>query len=156
MQYIRRSVKYLLLLAVLYAAVMALMHYSGTMALPLEQTLWIQTHTWRGWVMLGAVVVLAAAYPFFGFVVRETRGSVERDREQIVRAFEASGFRLTGEDATGMTFRGDGLLTRLTLLFEDEIHVQQHGDCMRIEGIRRGVARVLFRLQGYIARGGKE
>ena len=47
-------------------------------------------------------------------------------------------------------FRGDGLLKRLTLLFEDDVTVYQEGDEIVIDGIRRGVARVVYRLGGYL------
>ena len=42
------------------------------------------------------------------------------------------------------------LLHRLLLLFEDEILVSQYGQWILIEGIRRGVARVIYRLDSYI------
>lgn len=150
MIYFRRSVKYLLLLVVLYAALMVLMDRTGTLALPLRDMLWLQAHTWRGWVMLGGVLLLSLTYPLFGFVAREVRGDLRRQRERVIAAFEASGFRLEGEDADGMTFRGDGWWTRLTLLGEDRIRVVQHGDCICVKGIRRGVARAVYRLRGHL------
>lgn len=150
MIYFRRSVKYLLLLVVLYAALMVLMDATGSLAMPLRDMLWLQTHTWRGWVLLAAVVLLSATYPLFGFVARELRGDLSRQRERVIAAMEASGFRLEGEEADGLIFRGDGWWTRLTLLYEDRIRVEQHGDCIRMEGIRRGVARALYRLRGYL------
>ena len=41
-------------------------------------------------------------------------------------------------------------MRRYTLLFEDEICVSQQGKMIQIEGIRRGVARVVYRLDSYI------
>ena len=41
-------------------------------------------------------------------------------------------------------------LHRLLLLFEDEILVSQYGQWILVEGIRRGVARVIYRLDSYI------
>lgn len=153
MRYLVRSVKYLLFLVVLYIGLMALMNYTNTLAMPLEDTLYAQTHTWRGWVMLGAVVLLSATYPLFGFIRREVRGHINTHHAQIVKAFEVAGFRLCEEDGQRMIFRAEGVLKRLSLLYEDEIHVSQQGDKIQIEGIRRGVAKVVYRLVAYIENG---
>ena len=44
----------------------------------------------------------------------------------------------------------DGPLRKLMLLGEDEIKVSQYGQWIQIDGIRRGVARVEYRLDSYI------
>ncbi|MDE6710925.1 MAG: hypothetical protein K2J53_00695, partial [Alistipes sp.] len=49
-----------------------------------------------------------------------------------------------------MTCRAEGFVHRLLLLFEDRIEVSQEGSCIRLDGIRRGVARVGYRLESYI------
>ena len=95
-------------------------------------------------------MALAAVYPRFGFVVRKVEGDVEENREQIVNAFKSAGFSLRGEEDGVMTFRADGPLRKLMLLGEDEIKVSQYGQWIQIDGIRRGVARVEYRLDSYI------
>ena len=97
-----------------------------------------------------AIVVLAATYPKFGFVVRRVEGDVVKHRAQIENAFRTEGFRLVGEQNGVLHFRGDGVLKRLTLLFEDDVVVYQEGDTIVIDGIRRGVARIAYRLDGYL------
>ena len=47
-------------------------------------------------------------------------------------------------------FRADTLLQKLMLLGEDEIRVSQYGQWIVLDGIRRGVARVQYRLDSYI------
>ena len=54
-----------------------------------------------------------------------------------------------------MTFRADNWAKKLGLLGEDEIKVEQYGQWIRIEGIRRGVARVHYRLDSYLNRIGR-
>ena len=54
------------------------------------------------------------------------------------------------EEDEVLYFRGDGLWKRLTLLFEDEIRVQQYGQWIEINGIRRGVARAWYLLDSYL------
>ena len=64
----------------------------------------------------------------------------------------SEGFKPVRESEHEMVFRADSLFKRLTLLFEDEIRVTQTGEWITIEGIRRGVARVYYRLQSYLER----
>ena len=61
----------------------------------------------------------------------------------------ATVFEGSEEDGV-MTFRADGPLRKLMLLGEDEIKVSQYGQWIQIDGIRRGVARVEYRLDSYI------
>ena len=149
-KYIVRSLKYFFALCVLCIALMGLMLMTGTSALSLDDTLYVMLHTDRYLMLFAAIVALAAVYPRFGFVVRKVEGDVEQNREQIVNAFKSAGFSLRGEEDGVMTFRADGPLRKLMLLGEDEIKVSQYGQWIQIDGIRRGVARVEYRLDSYI------
>lgn len=149
-KYIIRSLKYFCALCVLCIALMGLMLMTGTSALSLDDTLYAMFHTDRYVMLFTAIVVLAAVYPRFGFVVRKVEGDVEENREQIVNAFRSSGFSLRSEEDGVMTFRADNFVQKLTLLGEDEIKVSQYGQWIVLDGIRRGVARVQYRLDSYI------
>lgn len=150
MRYLVRSLKYFALLCVLYVAIVWLMYWSGSLPEHPWKMMLFVLQTQRGMIMAAAFVVLAAAYPMFGFMRKRIGGSVARNREQIIRAFQMQGFRLTGEREGEMTFRGDGLFKRLSLLFEDQITVRDTASGLEIEGIRRAVARIAYRLDGYI------
>ena len=95
-------------------------------------------------------LMLAAVYPRFGFVVRRVEGDIEENREQILNAFRSAGFSLRSEEDGAMTFRADNFGQKLMLLGEDEIKVSQYGQWIVLDGIRRGVARVQYRLDSYI------
>lgn len=149
-RYLLRSVKYFAALCVLCIVLMGAMLLTGTSQLTPRETLCLLFHSDR-FVVLGiAIVALAATYPRFGFMTRRVEGDVERHRTQIETAFRQAGFRLVGEAEDELRFRGDGFLKRLLLLFEDEIRVRQYGQWIELEGIRRGVARVAYRLEGYV------
>ena len=76
--------------------------------------------------MLPAVIVLLAAfYPRFGFIVRRVEGDVEEHREQIVNAFRSAGFELRREEDDALFFRAKGPLHRLLLLGEDASRAKQ-------------------------------
>ena len=149
-RYLIRSLKYFAALCVLCMAIMALNLTTGMASLSLEETLYVMFHTPRGLLLPAVIVLLAAFYPRFGFIVRRVEGDVEENREQIINAFKSAGFSLRGEEDGVMTFRADGPLRKLMLLGEDEIKVSQYGQWIQIDGIRRGVARVEYRLDSYI------
>ena len=150
MKYFIRSLKYFFALCVLCMALMGLMLMTGTSALSLDDTLYAMFHTDRYLMLLIAVVVLAAAYPKFGFVVRKVEGDVAENREQIINAFRSAGFSLRSEEDGELIFRADNFVKKLLLLGEDEIKVSQYGQWILLDGIRRGVARVEYRLDSYI------
>ena len=145
MKYFVRSLKYFFALCVLCIALMGLMLMTGTSALSLDDTLYVMLHTDRYLMLFAAIVVLAAVYPRFGF-----EGDIEENREQILNAFRSAGFSLRSEEDGAMTFRADNFGQKLMLLGEDEIKVSQYGQWIVLDGIRRGVARVQYRLDSYI------
>lgn len=149
-RYLLRAVKYLLSMCVLCVALMALMLVTGNSALSLDETLYAMFHTDRYLLLFGAIVVLSAVYPRFGFITRQVEGDVVKNREQIVNAFRSSGFELQSEQHGEMVFRGASFFKKLILLFEDQITVTQEGLSIRVDGIRRGVAKVIYRLDSYI------
>ena len=150
MKYFIRSLKYFVALCVICTAIVSLMLVTGTSALTLDQTLYVMFHTTRYATLLAAIILLAAFYPKFGFVTRKVDGDVSQKRVQIVKGFKSGGFSLRGEADGVMTFRAEGFFRKLLLLWEDEIKVSQYGQWICLDGIRRGVARVEYRLDSYI------
>ncbi|MBP3483448.1 MAG: hypothetical protein J6K28_08710 [Alistipes sp.] len=150
MRYFIRSVKFLLALAVLYAAVMWIMVKTGSTMLSARDMVAVMFLTVRGRILIAAVVVWAAIYPKVGFVSRRVEADITDDRERIVNAFLSAGYTLVGDDGECLRFRAAGLLRKLRLLFEDEVTVSQYGQWVVIEGIRRSVADAEMRLKTYM------
>lgn len=148
-KYLIRSAKYFVALCVLLVAIMALNRAMGS-TLTIRETFYVMFHTTRGLLLPVVVVVLALCYPRFGFIVRRVEGDTELDREQIVNAFRSTGFSLRREEEGTLFFRADGFVQKLLLLWEDEIRVSQYGQWIELDGIRRGVARVQYRLDSYL------
>ena len=94
-------------------------------------------------------MAMSATYPFFGFVKRSVVATIAADREQIEAAMATVGLALASATADRLTFRATGL-QRITLLFEDEVVVEQQGDEVVISGHRRSVVRAVIRLEGYL------
>lgn len=148
-KYLIRSAKYFVALCVLLVAIMALNRAMGS-TLTIRETFYVMFHTTRGLLLPVVVVVLALCYPRFGFIVRRVEGDTELDREQIVNAFRSAGFSLRREEEGTLFFRAGGFVQKLLLLWEDEIRVSQYGQWIELDGIRRGVARVQYRLDSYL------
>lgn len=142
-----RAVKYFAAFCVIYLAVVWL---SVSTMNGYEQSVWdyvwATLQTTRGQLLVVAVVVLSAFYPRFGFITRRVEWDVEDERDQIIATFALAGFSLREEGDGRMVFRADNMLDRLVMLFEDEITVVQYGQWIDITGIRRGVAKVVYRM----------
>ena len=148
--YIKRSVKFLVALTVLYVGAMWIMSKTGaTLLTPREMAMNLLMSR-RGIILVTVVVVWAALYPKVGFVVRRAEADLEADRERIVNAFIRSGYVLTGEEDGVLTFRAANIFRRLRLLFEDRVTVRQYGQWVEIDGIRRSVAEIEMRLNTYL------
>lgn len=154
--YFTRFAKYLVAFCVVYVAAMALLYFTGTMGQPLADTFFGTLElqligTYKGRLMMGVILLLALFYPRFGYVKRSVEASLEKHAPQIENAFRASGFELVARSEGEWRFHAAGFLQRLMMLFEDEIVVRTTDEGVILEGNRRGVARVHYRLTGYMA-----
>lgn len=148
--YIRRSVKFLTALVVLYVAAMWLMARTGmTLLTPREMAVNLLLST-RGQLLMAVVAVWSAVYPKVGFVSRRVEAQLDDDRERIENAFIRSGYELRRAEEGRMVFRAVNVFRRLRLLFEDEVTVEQYGQWVVVSGIRRSVAEVEMRLKTYM------
>lgn len=142
-----RSVKYLLAFFVLYLGVVWI---SVATTKGFDISVWdyilATLATTKGKWLVAAVVVLAAGYPRFGFMTRRVAKDMLTEHDHIEQVFAAAGFSLKSESEGCMVFGANNIIDRIVMLFEDEIQVKQVGQEIEISGIRRGVARVLYRM----------
>lgn len=147
MRYLIRAVKYFFAFCVLYVGVvwLSILTQKG-MDISVWDSISATMATERGRMLALAVVALSAAYPFFGFVKRSVKWDMATDADRLVEIFAAAGFALKLKDEGKMVFKANNILDRLVMLFEDEIVVEQQGEQITLSGIRRGVAKVIYRL----------
>ena len=147
MKYLIRAVKYFAAFCVLYLAVVWL---SFATTKGMDVNVWdhiVATFATTRGKMLGlAVVVLSALYPRFGFMTRRVECDMAEERDYLLQVFALAGFSLKEDSEGRMVFRADNILSRLVMLFEDEITVEQYGQWIDVSGIRRGVAKVVYRM----------
>ena len=151
MKYVVRSLKYLVLLCVLYVALTYLM----TFVEPTDATVWQQLlkhlNTRNGLYMVIAFVLLAALYPKFGYMrslIQEC--DIKEDRVRIDNAMRIFGFRVEQEGDDCVVYRAEVIVHRLSLMFEDRIEVRAVEGGVELKGLRRSVARVALQLRSYI------
>ena len=147
MRYLIRAVKYFFAFCVLYVGVvwLSILTQKG-MDISVWDSISATMATERGRMLALAVVALSAAYPFFGFVKRSVKWNMATDADRLVEIFAAAGFALKEQGEGKMVFKANNILDRLVMLFEDEIVVEQQGEQLTLDGIRRGVAKVIYRL----------
>ena len=155
MRYFIRSVKYLILLCVLYVALEWLMLFFAPDAtiegLTLGEVLNYRLEHDRGMWLVVAFVGLAALYPLFGFMkMRLDNCNYERDAIRLENAMRTFGFKLKEDRGNVKIYGADSILRRALLMFEDEIEVHIFESGIELRGLRRTVARVGYQLSAYI------
>ena len=152
MKYAIRSLKYLLLISVLYVALLwvsSIYTYDGMV--DVATLLRAQLGSERGVWLVVAFVALAIFYPRFGYVRRVVSGAdIEDDRIRIDNAMKLYGFKFAEVRDGRLVYRAEGIIRRLTLLFEDEILVREVEGGVEIEGLRRSAVRIIYQLNAYI------
>lgn len=148
--YTRRAVKYLIWLTLLFVLIFTLMMATGTSAQSPAESLQILFGSQRGLLMIGMILVLALFYPRFGFVRREIKANLDTDREKIIQAFEMSRFMLVCEEGNRLTFRTRLPIQRALLLWEDTVTLTADDNYVTIEGIRKEVVKIEYRMKALV------
>lgn len=155
MNYIFRSVKYLVKLLLLLAAIFFLMRWSGTSTLAAESPeafLASYFATWRGWLFTAAVVVWCGLYPRIEFVRRGIGGDLGGNKLAIIKALGAGGMTLVRETENELLFRAESPLRRLWWMGDDGVTVSRSATGLEIEGPRRFAMEAQHRIPAYIER----
>lgn len=148
--YLLRSFKYIVKMAILLGALFVLMSVTGTSAVSGEalfNEIFLST---KGLLLIGALLVVAATYPKFGFVKRDVRANMAEQRQNIINLFDTRDYVVTQQDDTHITFRAKTTFKRIMLSWDDEITVSADGNYVTISGIRKEVVRIVFLLNPYL------
>lgn len=151
-RYIVRSLKYLLFISVLYIALVWLMSVTSYSE---KVDMWVllesQLRSEQGTLLIVAFIALAIFYPRFGFMRRKVEGvDITRDRIRIDNAMRVYGFMFVGMEGETLVYRANGVIKRLSFMYEDRVEVRVVDGGVEIDGIRRAVARIAFQLSAYI------
>ena len=150
--YVLSSIKYLLKMGFLMAAIYGAMYITGTLGITTEELLGT-----KGIILAVALLALSIAYPSYGFVHRTVKASIVADREEIIAAFRQNGYSLRKESEGEMVFHASAPLKRLWHLGDDRIVVRPiDGFNIDLYGIRKEVVQTEFRITSYLIGKGEQ
>lgn len=147
MRYLTRAVKYFFYFLILLVVIMALMVAFGFVEADINTM--FRNGTDSLWQIGAMLVVFGAAYPYFGFMKKNTyiNGEYGEIREGIVEYMFNRGYTLETEEGENMTFRAVGPLNRTFRMFEDRITMTRCMTGFVMEGLRKDVVRLSMGLE---------
>ena len=150
-EYLLHSVKYLVKLIVLMIIIYALMYVTGAARISADMFVYELLHENNGRLLMAALIVLSLIYPKFGFVKRTVNAGINKDCDEIMRAFERAGYAMSGRKDNEILFRASSMAKRIINVFDDKILVRCEGDeRIVLEGIRKEVVQIEFRIKSYV------
>ncbi len=141
--YIRRSAKFIIYIALIFFIVLGLyplMKYGKPLSDSLNELLDNQRFT----TMFGILMVYGMLYPMIAFtkIKRHLNGPFEQNRSKIERAFEKLEYIKTQDVPGKIAFRKKSQFARFVQWHEDEITIYTTENPVIISGFRKRVVRV--------------
>lgn len=148
--YIRRAVGYFIKLVILVGVLYLLMYATGTARVSADQMFGELFNSNNGFMLIGALVLLSAFYPKFGYISRTVKADLTADREMILNAFHADNYIVASEkQGESITFRSGSIFRRLWMTFDDKVTVKTTEEGIIIEGMRKEVVYAQFRINTF-------
>lgn len=145
MTYLRRAVKYLIQITLLFVLIIGILMLSGFVSKD------IAVAFRNGWASIGYIfalfAVMSAAYPFFGYGKRNIRaqGDPAGHWAAIDEAMAQRGYEKAGEtEDGGRKYRLQSGFNRAMRLWEDTITIQPVLGGFQAEGLVRDLARTVM------------
>lgn len=146
--YFKRALRYLIKMVVILAlALVALVAVNQSNVNSMPELAGVLFTTWRGWLLIGVLVILTALYPKLAFGSVYVECDFTKDREAIINGFASIDYSLTCEGDGIMRFRPTSGLRRLLDGYNDEITVTRGEGDIEVEGIRKIVLRMDGRIR---------
>ena len=148
--YWRRAVIYMVRLLVLVFALIAVMVATGMARTGADGNLADVFMTPKALLLFAIIVLWSLVYPKLGFIRQPLKMDFNAGKEQIQKVFSDNGFVLVEQKDNEMIFRMSSPLRRTLALWEDRIVVSATDGGIEMEGMRKEVARIEFRLQPFL------
>ena len=153
MTYLRRAVKYLIQLTLIFIVLIGVLMLLGM--IPVDVALAFK----KGWesifFILGLFAVMAAVYPFFGYGKRNIRAAGEPGEhwDAIDQAMEGRGYVKAAELQDGARkYHLKSGIARATRLWEDSVTITPQLGGFQAEGLMRDLSRVVMSIDHKINR----
>lgn len=146
-RYIIRAAKYFIYLLLIFAVLFGLLLATGYSS---WQTFGAVARSGRVWLLAAAFVGLPLVYPLFGYVKRQMTIDFDGRRELIGRVLAMNGYRVVSETPDSLVCRAATGLKRAALQFEDRIVIRRTGRGVRVEGPRKEVVKLEYRINTFL------
>ncbi|MEG1608050.1 MAG: hypothetical protein RR931_04630 [Mucinivorans sp.] len=145
--YLIRVVKYILQLVVLFFVMYGLLLAFGSSEVPLSEMF----ASYRGYVLVGAVLFFAILQPFFGFTTKALTFDASNRTEELDRVMNMCGYKRVGGTPQSLVYRAEGLPKKLATMWEDQVTVTTSDGLSLMNGPRKEVVKAVFRTGTYIS-----
>lgn len=141
-----RAAKYALQLTILLLVFYSVLRLVGYDNAPLE-VLWM---TPRGFMLVVAIVAFALLYPFLGYTKKTLTFDANKRLEDVERVMGMCGYIKESQTADELKFRGSTTSKRLSLMYEDTITITTTDGLSIMQGPRKEVVKIYFRMGTFI------
>lgn len=146
--YIRRAIKYFFSLIILMFILFAFMYLTGTAA---SDNYFETLSSERGIFMLVSLLGLAALYPYFGYTKRTLDVNFEQNKDAVLKVMDLCGYQADHTTQDGeIVFRASTAVKKIKYLGEDTIVLSTQADKMALEGVRKELVRIEYRLRTFL------
>lgn len=143
-RYVVRSVKYLIWILIIFFVIFAMMNITGTSEVKGLSGLMAMAGTERGKILMAVIVALALAFPLVGFIKRTVNGTF--DKSDIDQTMKSIGYKLSEYKGDSMVFHATNPMKKLSTYFEDRIEICVYDKHITIDGRRKDVFIIEYRL----------
>lgn len=141
--YLRRTVKFILYMAVIFFLVLVL-YPLLTQGISPSATLREMFQNQKFMLFLAFLLVYALLYPLVGFskIKRHLNGTFADNRGIFEKAFETLNYIKTAEDPDRIVYRRKSRYARFAQWYEDSIVISPNENPVVISGMRKNVTRI--------------
>lgn len=145
-RYFIRATRYLLYVIVIFVVVFSIMNLTGYSQITPE-ILDIFIKSPQAMVMMLVVLALVIVHPFIAYIKRPFGVDLSANHKHVVALFDSYGYVLESESDQEMIFRTKSKVRRLLSPYEDAIIIDLKAFPTTIEGNRKTVVKVMYRLK---------
>lgn len=146
--YLRRTSLYIARVAIIIAVLFVAMVLSGTSRVSGAELIAELFFSYRGAVLLAALVLLGLWYAKLGYANITMKASLPSERDTVVNGLISCNYELQSEQQGEMVFRSKSVIRRVLALGEDKITVSwADGGEIVLDGRRKDVTKAELRIR---------
>lgn len=141
-----RAAKYTIQMGITLIIVIGILMITGTDNASMDEVF----HSNRGLLMLGIFAIFIFAYPFMGYTTKTLVFDANKKDAEIDSVMEKCGYAKITETPTEKVYRAKSVWKRFLRSFEDTVTITTIDEVSYMEGPRKEVVNIYFRMGTYI------